>query len=927
MKNETPQHSEKKTEKTPWHSFSISEVLERLESDTKGLSASEADSRLEKYGPNELPQTKGRSALMRFLAQFNNVLIYLLLAAAVITGLLAEWLDMGVILGVVLVNAMIGFIQEGKAEKSLDSIRNMLSPSAVVLRDGKKKEIEAKELVPGDVILLNAGDKIPADIRLFKSRDLQIEEAALTGESVPVEKDTEPVDKDDSLGDRSSMAFSGTMVAYGQGRGLVVGTGSDTEIGRISEMLSDVETLTTPLLKQLGRFGNILSVAIIAMAGVTFAFGYFFQGFAPGEMFMAAVGLAVAAIPEGLPAIVTITLAIGVQRMAKRNAIIRHLPAVETLGSVSVICTDKTGTLTRNEMTVQTLRTRDRTVTLSGVGYAPEGDFQLDDEKFDPRQEKGPILDLLRFGLLCNEAEVTKTDGNWKAQGAPTESALITAALKAGLDQEEENDQYERLDAIPFSSEQKFMATLHRHSESGGLIILKGAPEKVLERCSTQRTEDGDESLDPSFWEDEEQKIASKGQRLLGLAIRPLDNGQDKLNMDDVAEGFIFLGLYGIIDPPRDEAVQAAEKLIGDCESMEDCDSAGIRVKMITGDHVVTATAIGLQLGIGDGKTALTGKDIESMSDEQLQEQIPDVDIFARVSPEHKLRIVTALQAKDKIVAMTGDGVNDAPALKRADVGVAMGQSGTEAAKESSDMVLADDNFASIANAVEEGRTVYDNIKKAILFILPTNGGQALVVIAAIFLGIGAAGAGGEFALPISPPQILWINMVTAVSLALALAFEPAESNVMRRPPRKADEPLVSRFLLWRISFVSLLLTIGALGHYVYMLGGNASQDLAATVAINTLVFGQVCYLFNSRFIFESSMRLTAFTGSTAVLWSILVLAVLQLGFTYAPPMQFLFRTEAVDLTTWLRIFVFGVVLFLLVEGEKYLMRRYTDAR
>ncbi|SMP47275.1 potassium and/or sodium efflux P-type ATPase [Desulfonatronum zhilinae] len=914
--------SEKGTVKQSWHSLDVSEVLRRLESDEKGLKGSEATQRLERYGPNELPMVKGRGALMRFLAQFNNVLIYLLLAAAVITGLLGEWLDMGVILGVVLINALIGFVQEGKAEKSLDSIRNMLAPSAVVLRDGKKQDIPATNLVPGDVILLRAGDKLPADVRLFNVRDLQIEEAALTGESVPVDKIADPVEQDSSLGDRSGMGFSGTMVTYGQGRGVVVGTGKDTEIGRISEMLSGVQSLTTPLIKQLARFGNLLSVAIIGMAAVTFAFGYLFQGFAPGEMFMAAVGLAVAAIPEGLPAIVTITLAIGVQRMARRNAIIRSLPAVETLGSVTVICTDKTGTLTRNEMTVQTVRTADRTLTVSGVGYAPKGHFQQDDAEIDPHKDDQDVLALLRYGLLCNEAEVAEVEGQWKAQGAPTEAALVTAAMKAGLIQKEENDRSPRVDVIPFSSEHKFMATLHRDPEGGGLIILKGAPEKVLEVCDTQWTGRDQAKLDPEFWAQEEERIASRGQRLLALAVRRVDDGKDRLTMDDVQDGFTMLGVFGIIDPPRDEAVEAAGKLIGDCETRVNCYSAGINVKMITGDHVVTAKAIGLKLGIGDGETALTGKDLDAMSGDELRQRVTDVDVFARVTPEHKLRIVTALQARNKIVSMTGDGVNDAPALKRADVGVAMGRSGTEAAKEASDMVLADDNFASIANAVEEGRTVYDNIKKAILFILPTNGGQALVVIAAIFLGLGMADTVNGFSLPISPPQILWINMVTAVSLALALAFEPAERNVMRRPPRQPDEPLVSRFLLWRISFVSVLLTIGALGHYLYMLDSGSSQALAATAAINTLVFGQICYLFNSRFIHESSLNWTAFLGSSAVLWSILVLVMLQLAFTYAPPMQFLFRTEGLGFGTWLRIFVFGSILFLLVEGEKFLWRR-----
>ncbi len=908
-----------------WHALSGSVVLEHLESNADGLNSQEAARRLERYGPNQLPAAKGRGALVRLLAQFNNVLIFLLLAAALVTALLGEWLDTGVIIGVVLVNGLIGFIQEGKAEKSLDSIRNMLAPGALVLRDGRRKEVPAQELVPGDVVLLKAGDKLPADVRLLESRDLQVEEAVLTGESVPVDKNSEAVNEVSSLGDRSCMAFSGTLVSYGQGRGVVVATGADTEIGKISVLLSDVQSLTTPLLRQMGRFGNLLSLAIIGLATLTFAFGFLVQGFAPGAMFMAAVGLAVAAIPEGLPAIVTITLAIGVQRMARRNAIIRRLPAVETLGSVSVICTDKTGTLTRNEMAAQTLRTAQHHVSISGVGYAPEGSFQVDEQDFDPLAKASDVRELLRSGLLCNEAELIEADGTWTAQGAPTEAALVVAARKAGLTAEDEHRRTPRLDVIPFSSEHKFMATLHE-TPAGDLIILKGAPERVLERCRSQRMAGKDEPIDHSFWEAAVHDIASQGQRLLAVALRSAADGRKQLHMDDLDSGFTMLGLFGIIDPPREEAVEAAAKLIGDCVSMEQCRSAGINVKMITGDHVVTATAIGAKLGIGDGRTALTGHEIEALSDARLQERMSEVDVFARVTPEHKLRLVKALQARKRIVAMTGDGVNDAPALKRADVGVAMGRSGTEAAKEASDMVLADDNFASIASAVEEGRTVYDNIKKAILFILPTNGGQALVVIAAIFLGLGMADTLGGFTLPISPPQILWINMVTAVSLALALAFEPAERNVMRRPPRQPDEPLVSRFLLWRIVFVSLLLTIGALGHYLLILDHGGSQELAATAAVNTLVVGQICYLFNSRYIVGNSLNREAFLGSSAVLWSIIVLALLQLMFTYARPMQYLFRTEGLDFLTWLRICAFGAALFLMVEGEKYLWRRSRGA-
>ena len=909
------------TQKKNWYAVPVKEAFEILDSSEDGLKADEANKRTEIFGPNMLAQAKKHGPVKRFLLQFHNALIYVLLVAAVITALLQEWVDSAVIFGVTIVNALIGFIQEGKAEKSLDSIKSMLAPKATVLRDGKKKKIDAQELVPGDVVILKSGDKVPADLRLFEASDLQIDEAALTGESVPVDKKTNELDEDTPLGDRSCMAFSGTLVTYGQGRGVVAATGEHTQIGRISSMLSEVETLTTPLLRQVSTFGRYLTVVILLFAGLTFIFGILIQDYAVTDMFLAAVGLAVAAIPEGLPAIMTITLAIGVQRMAKRNAIIRRLPAVETLGSVNIICSDKTGTLTKNEMTVQNVRTGDGLYEVSGAGYSPEGKYTLDEKDIDPLEQ--PVLsELLKSAMLCNEAEVNESEGQWKLDGAPTEGALITASMKAGLEPGEVNKENPRQGIMPFSSEKKFMATLNQIKDGKNTIILKGAPEKILERCSQQRHSEGDESIDQEFWKKQGEKIASKGQRLLALAVKEVGEGGKEIKDSDVEEGFTLLGLYGIIDPPRKEAIEAAAKLIGKCVSVKECKSAGIRVKMITGDHALTALSIAEKLGIGDGKTVLTGKDLENKSDEELEEITPEVDVFARTSPEHKLRLVKALQARNYIVAMTGDGVNDAPALKRADVGVAMGKGGTEAAKEASDMVLADDNFASIANAVEEGRTVYDNLKKAILFILPTNGGQAMVVIVSIVLGIGLMDATGQFNLPISPPQILWINMVTAVSLALALAFEPSESNVMKRPPRPSDEELVSGFLLWRIVFVSILLVTGALGHYMLVLADGSSRNLASTAAINTLVMGQVFYLFSSRFIHDPSWNFQGIFGSRPVLISIGVLAVLQLSFTYLPPMQFLFETEGLGLGAWVIMFIYGMVVFFLVELEKLFFRK-----
>ena len=908
-------------EKKKWHAVPADEAFATLESSPEGLSTQEAKDRLNAFGPNMLAQSARRGPLIRFLLQFHNVLIYVLLVAAVITALLQEWVDSMVIFGVTIVNALIGFIQEGKAEKSLDSIRNMLAPKAVTLRDGTKTTIEAQDLVPGDVVLLKAGDKVPADLRLFESRDLQIDESALTGESVPVSKNIYDVDEDASLGDRSGMAFSGTMVTYGHARGVVAATAERTQIGRISSMLSQVDTLTTPLLRQVARFGHFLTLAILVLAGLTFFFGIVIRDYGMGDMFLAAVGLAVAAIPEGLPAIMTITLAIGVQRMAKRNAIIRRLPAVETLGSVTVICSDKTGTLTKNEMTAQIVRTGDNLFTITGAGYSPEGHFNLADKKIDP-QDHPVLMEMLTAAFLCNESQVHQSDGVWKLEGAPTEGALVTAAMKAGLTQDNVSRDNPRLDIMPFSSEKKFMVTLNQIKDGHNSLILKGAPERVLERCSHERHSDEDKPVNHDFWQRQGEKIASQGQRLLAVAVKMTDENFKEIKDEHVNEGFTLLGLFGIIDPPRQEAIEAAAKLIGQCVSVHECQSAGIKVKMITGDHVLTAISIAEKLGIGDGKTALTGHELEKKSDEELQAITPEVDVFARTSPEHKLRLVKALQAGNQIVAMTGDGVNDAPALKRADVGVAMGRGGTEAAKEASDMVLADDNFASIANAVEEGRTVYDNLKKAILFILPTNGGQALVVIASILMGIGLMDATGHFSLPITPPQILWINMVTAVSLALALAFEPSEANVMKRPPREPNEDLVSGFLLWRVLFVSILLVIGALGHYQLVLSEGGSQNLASTAAINTLVMGQVFYLFNSRFILESSWNLKGILGSRPVLISIAVLAVLQICFTYLPPMQFLFQTESLDFGAWIKIIVFGIILFVFVEIEKAVFRK-----
>jgi magnesium-transporting ATPase (P-type) len=886
-----------------WHCSTVQDALRALESSRRGLSEEQARERLAKHGRNVLPPPKRRGPLLRFLLQFHNTLIYVLLAAAAVTALLAYWVDTGVIVGVVVINALIGFIQEGKAEHALEAIRNMLSPHAQVLRDGRRREIPAEELVPGDIVFLASGDRVPADLRLVEVKSLRIEEAALTGESQPVDKGVEPVDAAALLGDRTCMAYSGTLVTYGQGVGVVAATAGATEIGRISHLLAEVQELETPLLRQMTVFGRWLTAAILGIAGAAFAFGLLVRDYTAAEMFLAAVGLAVAAIPEGLPAILTITLAIGVQRMAGRNAIVRRLPAVETLGSVTVICSDKTGTLTRNEMTAQRVITADGGFEVTGTGYAPNGGFLL--ESRETSVEDHPLLqEIGRAALLCNDAELAQSEGEWRLSGDPTEGALITLGMKAGLDPQFERESLPRRDAIPFESEHRFMATLHHDHAGHGLIYLKGAPERVMEMCRHQRQGGEDRPFDRETWHRAMEEAAAEGMRLLAVAVRRGEDARLELAFGDVeAGGFTLLAVLGIADPPREEAIR----------SVAQCRAAGIRVKMITGDHAATARAIGGQLGLAEEVHVLTGAELEAMDDAQLREAAGRNEIFARASPEHKLRLVQALQAGGEVVAMTGDGVNDAPALKRADVGVAMGQKGTEAAKQAAEMVLADDNFASIAAAVEEGRTIYDNIRKSIVFILPTNGGQAAVLVAAILLGMHQ--------LPITPVQILWVNLVTAVTLALALAFEPPEQDIMERPPRDPREPLLTPFMLWRVGFVSALLVGGSLGLFLWEIGRGVEIEVARTATVNLLMFGELFYLFNCRRMTRPVLSLEGLLGSRPVLIAIALFVALQLLFTYWPLMQTLFHTAALDLAAWGRILLFGLALFLVIELEKSAVR------
>ena len=888
---------------TAWHMQDASSVVKALGSDRMGLSQQEAQSRLAQYGDNTLPVPPRRPPILRFLAQFHNVLIYALLAAAMVTGFLRHWVDTGVILGVVVLNALIGFIQEGKAEQALAAIRCMLSAQAQVLRDGKRRELPAACLVPGDIVVITSGDKVPADLRLIEVHSLRIEEAVLTGESLPVEKQAAPVDRDNQLGDRFSMAYSGTLVTYGQGRGVVTATGAATEIGRISMLLGQVEELTTPLLRSLGSFSRWLTAVILAVSCLAFFFGTLLRGYTAEQMFLAAVGLAVAAIPEGLPAIMTITLAIGVQRMAARHAIVRRLPAVEALGSVTVICSDKTGTLTRNEMTVQSVLTADRVFEVSGAGYQPLGGFAVEGREVTVVQHP-ELADIGRAALLCNDASVVNLDGDWQLSGDPTEGALITLAFKAGLSAHEESECLPRTDAIPFESQHRFMASLHHDHAGHGYVFLKGAPERVLALCSMQREAGVDRPLDACSWTNRMDVLAESGMRLLAVAMRIESDHQVELAFADVeAGGFTLLAVLGISDPPREESVRAVAA----------CRSAGIRVKMITGDHAATASAIGAKLALAEQIRTVNSASLDALDDHQLRLLVSETEVFARASPDHKLRLVTALQQCGEIVAMTGDGVNDAPALKRADVGVAMGCKGTEAAKEAAEIVLADDNFASIVGAVEEGRTAYDNIRKAITFILPTNGGEAGMVLIAVLLGM---------TLPITPVQILWVNMVTAVTLSLAIAFERAEPDIMRRPPRNPSEPLLSRWLVWRILFVSAMLVLGSMGLFLWELRQGATLDTARTAAVNTLVMGEIAYLFNCRHMRTSTLTREGAFGSLYSLLAVGVLLVLQMLLTYLPAMQQLFGTAPLNLAAWSRIVLFGMLLMLVVELEKFLVGR-----
>jgi magnesium-transporting ATPase (P-type) len=838
----------------------------------------------------------------RFLAQFNNALIYFLLAAAVAAWFLGHGVDAAVIVAVVTINALVGFLQEGKAEKALSAIRQLISPRATVWRDGRRTTIPVAGLVPGDVVVIEAGDRVPADLRLIRARGLLVDEAKLTGESVAAEKDERAVSADAPLGDRTGMAFSGTLVAAGQGTGIVVETGPRTEIGRISTLIEGVEQISTPLLRQINQFGRRFTWVAISAAVLLFVFATQVRSYAWDEALIAVVALAVGVVPEGLPAVITITLAIGVQRMAARNAVIRKLPAVETLGATSVICSDKTGTLTLNEMTARRIVTAAHTVVAAGSGYEPHGTLTAPggDEDVAAVEAAAP---LIRCALLCNDAQLRESGGVWHVDGDPMEGALVALAMKAGLAPAHVRGEWPRHDEIPFDARHRYMATRHTAPDGTPVVFVKGAPERLLELCQAQATPAGPTPVDKAYWTAQIAASASRGERVLGFAMATAASADGRLQHQDLASGLVFLGVVGFIDPPRPDVIGA----------IAECRSAGIAVKMITGDHAATAAAIARQLGLTDSPDVITGTDLDATAEADLAALARRASVFARTNPEHKLRIVKALQSTGAIVAMTGDGVNDAPALKQADVGIAMGRKGTEAAKEAAEVVLLDEAFASIVAAVHEGRTVYDNIRKVIGWTVPTNGGEVLTVIAAILFG---------FTMPMSPAQILWINLILTVTLGLVLAFEPPEPGVMARPPRPSGAPLLSRFLVWRILFVSALFTAGALAIFFYALGRGLDVDTARTMVVNAIVVFEIFYLFNVRYLHTTSFTLRGALGTVPVRLALVVVVVAQLAFTYLPAMQALFQTRPVALLDGLVIIAAGVALMIVLEVEKLVLRR-----
>ncbi|MCS6904403.1 MAG: cation-transporting P-type ATPase [Bacteroidia bacterium] len=898
-----------------WHSLNKEEVLSRLKTSlAEGLSEEEVQKRQEQYGKNILTQQKSTSPFILFLLQFHQPLIYILLGATAITLYLGEYLDALVIFGIVFINAVIGFIQEYRALRAISSLAHSMTPEATVIREGKRHRIPAQELTIGDIVWLEPGDKVPADLRLLSIRDLQIDEAPLTGESVPVPKKVTELPHQTLLADRSNMAYSSTLVTYGSGIGAVVAIGNATEIGRINQMIASADILATPLTQSIARFSSLLLYVILGFAILTFIVGVK-RGNDIFDMFMASVALAVGAIPEGLPAAITIMLANGVARIAKKNAIIRKLPAVETLGSTTVICSDKTGTLTQNQMTVQEIIAGGWHYTVTGVGYEPIGTFQINGEEACIR-ENVALEECLIAGLLCNQSNLIEEAGAWKIEGDPTEGALVVAANKAAKYRENYLNLLPLLDTIPFESENQYMATLHKVLDKPyHVIYIKGSVERILERCNLELLPDGQiQEINRQKYFEITNQMAKKGLRLLAFAYKHVPNTQQEITHYEVAQDLIFLGIQAMIDPPRPEAIEAVKI----------CKMAGIKVKMITGDHELTALTIAQKIGIVGATSeqelsqkVINGSKMSSLSDEELIAVTQKVAVFARFAPEDKLRIVRALQANNEIVAMTGDGVNDAPSLRQANIGIAMGITGTAVAIETADMVLTDDNFATIKDAVEEGRGIYDNLIKFITWTLPTNFGEGLVILAAIV---------ANTTLPILPLQLLWINMTTAALLGLTLVFEPKEPGIMERKPRNAQEPILNAVLLTRIVIVGVLLCAAAFGFFYELQEKGRSVEAARTIAVNIFVVGELFYLFNCR-VLSSPLYKIDFFSNPILLIGAGAMFLVQLFYTYVPFMNQAFHSEALEFMDWLFIVGVGIFIFWVIEIEKGVRYRVVKKR
>ena len=879
------------TTKLNWHALNSAEVAQQLAVDSaNGLSEAEVLARRAQYGANRMTAVAGTPAWRRFLQQLSQPLVIVLIGAGAITAGLGEWTDASVIFGVVLVNAIIGYWQEAKAEGALAALARTISTPVTVRRDGHRQKIDAALLVPGDLVILTAGDRLPADLRLIEASELRTDDSMLTGESLPVSKLITPLAAEAMLAERVNMAYAGTAVVAGQGLGIVVATGDASETGRIAGLIAAAPQLVTPLTRKMARFSNWLLWAIGGLAILTFAVGLA-RGESVFAMFMAAVALAVGAIPEGLPAAVTVTLAIGVARMAQRRAIIRHLPAVETLGSTTVICSDKTGTLTENAMTVRALWCAGQRFAVSGHGYNPDGGITHEDQ---PADVAGALRECLVAGALCNDASLARAGQHWKITGDPTEAALLVAARKGGLDEHTLRLLQPRSGELPFDSRHQYMASAH-HVDGEQIVYIKGALERLLPHCVDQLQPNGQPGpLDAKAVEAVAHAYAEQGQRVLLLA-RQIFAPNTPLTATSLKK-LTLIGLVGMIDPPRKAAISA----------IRNCHTAGIRVKMITGDHAVTALAIARQIGLA-GERAMTGRELAALDDEAFSLAAHEIEVFARVEPEQKLRLVRALQARGEVVAMTGDGVNDAPALKQADIGIAMGLGGSEVAKEAAAMVLTDDNFATIEAAVEEGRGVWDNLIKFITWTLPTNFGEGLVIVTAILFGA---------TLPITPLQILWINMTTAVLLGLTLAFEPIERGIMHRPPRRMATPVLDAALIWRIALVSILLLAGSFGLFLRAQAQGMSLAEARTVAVNVFVMVEIFYLFNCRSLTRGFWHQGVFSNTW--LWAgIAAMIVLQGLFTYWPPLNAVFQTAPIGWQQWAEIVAFALFCSSVIALEK----------